>query len=294
MGHGIATCNGPEAGKRRGRHVWTNAKVADVMPQLDVYHLYDRLKTVLHAERFTAVRIPAVVELCIQAGVDLPEYPALRRTRPVKAIGRKLVEQDVSLYEFDDDDEFAFLDTEKRVADANNMEYQNEETVTDGESSQEDEEEEAAKYSSLSIDLATISTSELAERTLETWMTMRNGVKRLMKKYVVKVCGYCPEVHVGPKGHKVKDCGAFKHQWRAGQHGWQKATIDDFIPPKYVWHVNDLLSPRLENELKRYYGKAPAIVELCVQAGAPIPSEFKPMMRVDVVVPDITEMYNAV
>ena len=47
---------------------------------------------------------------------------------------------------------------------------------------EEDEEEEAAKYSSLSIDLATISTSELAERTLETWMTMRNGVKRLMKK----------------------------------------------------------------------------------------------------------------
>ena len=161
-------------------------------------------------------------------------------------------------------------------------------------SCEEDEEEEVAKHSSLSIDLATISTSELAERTLETWMTMRNGVKRLMKKYIVKVCGYCPEVHVGPKGHKVKDCGAFKHQWRAGQHGWQKATIDDFIPPKYVWHVNDLLSPRLENELKRYYGKAPAIVELCVQAGAPVPSEFKPMMRVDVVVPDITEMYNAV
>ncbi|KAL0340302.1 UNVERIFIED_CONTAM: APO protein 2, chloroplastic [Sesamum radiatum] len=37
------------------------------------YHLYDRLgKRISHEERFSVPRIPAVVELCIQAGVDLP------------------------------------------------------------------------------------------------------------------------------------------------------------------------------------------------------------------------------
>ena len=131
---------------------------------------------------------------------------------------------------------------------------------------------------------------ELASRTLQSWLDMRSGVARLMKKYSVHTCGYCPEVQVGPKGHKVRMCRATKHQQRDGQHAWQEATVDDLVPPGYVWHVvadpdggDD--PPPLANELKRYYGKAPAVVELCVQAGAPVPAAYRSMMRLDVVPP---------
>lgn len=42
-----------------------------------------------HEERFSIPRIPAVGELCIQAGVDLPEYSTKRRRKPIICIGKK-------------------------------------------------------------------------------------------------------------------------------------------------------------------------------------------------------------
>lgn len=122
---------------------------------------------------------------------------------------------------------------------------------------------------------------------------MKIGLKKLMKKYTVKACGYCSEVHVGPWGHNAKLCGEFKHQWRDGKHGWQDAIVDEVLPPNYVWHVEDPKGPPLRTALKRFYGKAPAVVELCLQAGAQIPAKYKPMMRVDIVVPDKEETHLA-
>jgi len=130
---------------------------------------------------------------------------------------------------------------------------------------------------------------KLAERTLKAYSTVRRGVKQLMRKYTVKACGYCSEVHVGPWGHNAKLCGAFKHQWRDGKHGWQDATLDEVVPPNYVYHVRDPEGPPLSGALRRYYGKAPAVVEVCVQAGAEIPDAYQPMMRLDVVIPDSEE-----
>lgn len=320
IGHELATCDGPESGKRRARHAWTRARPDDVFPSLDAYHLYDRLRTIYHTERKGAPRLPALVELCIQAGVEIREYPTLRRTRPVKALGRTIVEEkNAALFEFGDEVD-PYLDLEIRSALSKEEVGSTELDASEDEGSEAEDEhdldndvvdsqeelvsndqlEEAATVSRLldaNIDMTLLTSEEvahIAQMTLNTWETMRKGVKRLMDRYPVRVCGYCPEVHIGPRGHKVKICGAFKHQWRAGQHGWQKATLEDLIPPKYVWHVQDLQAPLLHNQLRRYYGKAPAVVELCVQAGAAIPEEFRPMMRIDVVVPEIDEIYNAV
>lgn len=134
-----------------------------------------------------------------------------------------------------------------------------------------------------------LTTSELSLMGLESLFEMRSGAVKLMKKYSVVTCGYCTEVQVGPKGHKVRMCKAAKHQFRDGLHAWQEATIDDLIMPNYVWHVRDLNGSALANEMKRYYGKAPAVVELCVQAGAPVPDQYASMMRLDVVSPDLDE-----
>ncbi|KAE8661960.1 hypothetical protein F3Y22_tig00113722pilonHSYRG00436 [Hibiscus syriacus] len=43
-------------------------------------------------------------------------------------------------------------------------------------------------------------------------------------------------------------------------------------------------------KVQRYYGKAPAVVELCVQAGAPVPDQYRSMMRLDVVPPERDEI----
>jgi hypothetical protein len=136
--------------------------------------------------------------------------------------------------------------------------------------------------------------SSLAVRTMEAWFAVRRGAGKLMSKYRVHVCGYCPELHVGPKGTKTCDCFAYKHQMRSGHHHWQEASIDDVVPPVYVWHLRDRCGPPLLTELRVFYGAAPAIVELCVQAGAPVPAQYKPMMRLDIAIPDADEIDKAV
>ncbi|KAG0497829.1 hypothetical protein HPP92_002520 [Vanilla planifolia] len=111
-----------------------------------------------------------------------------------------------------------------------------------------------------------------------------------MAKYAVRVCGYCPEVHVGCSGHKAQNCGAHKHQQRNGQHGWQRAVLDDLIPPRFVWHVPDG-GVELQRELRSFYGQAPAVVELCVQAGMDIPEKYSSTMRLDIGIPtDLKEV----
>ncbi|KAJ4958421.1 hypothetical protein NE237_025532 [Protea cynaroides] len=96
--------------------------------------------------------------------------------------------------------------------------------------------------------------------------TMRQGALKLMKKYSVRVCGYCPEVHVGASGHKAQN----------------SAVLDNLIPPRYMWHVPDVNGPLLQLELRSFYGQAPAVVEICVQGGAAVPEQYQPTMRLNI------------
>ncbi|KAH1262321.1 APO protein 3, mitochondrial [Glycine max] len=115
-----------------------------------------------------------------------------------------------------------------------------------------------------------------AVRGMKAWEKMRGGASKLMGKYAVQTCGYYPEVQVGPKGHRVRNCQAFKHQIRDGQ--------------LYVYHIRDDQHRKpLVNELKRYYGMLPAVVELFAQAGAPVDKNYASMMREDVVIPEMDE-----
>ncbi|KAH1061032.1 hypothetical protein GLYMA_02G188600v4 [Glycine max] len=110
-----------------------------------------------------------------------------------------------------------------------------------------------------------------AVRGMKAWEKMRGGASKLMGKYAVQTCGYYPEVQVGPKGHRG-------------------ATIDDLAPPVYVYHIRDDQHRKpLVNELKRYYGMLPAVVELFAQAGAPVDKNYASMMREDVVIPEMDE-----
>ncbi|MBA0718439.1 hypothetical protein Golax_006186 [Gossypium laxum] len=268
VGHEIRTCTGPKSGSRSATHVWRKGGVGDVIFFPKCFHLYDRVgkSRVVHDERHSAPRIPAILELCIQAGVDVENYPSKRRTKPVYSIEGRIVDFE-SVAGMDEMETNLFVenvdDTEVDVLRRDpNSELNAEDT----------------------------NLIELSTRTLDSWFEMIGGVRKIMEKYNVWTCGYCPEVQVGPKGHKVRMCRASKHQSRNGLHAWQEATINDLVGPNYVWHVHDLNGPPLRNDLKRYYGKAPAVVELCVQAGAPVPDQYRSMMRLDVVPPERDEV----
>ncbi|WOK92957.1 hypothetical protein Cni_G01649 [Canna indica] len=264
VGHQIQDCSGTGSEQRRNHHSWVKGSINDVLIPIESYHMFDPFgRRIKHETRFDYERIPAVVELCIQAGVDLPEYPSRRRTSPIRMLGKKVV------------DRGGYVEEPKPPRSENCMSVLAELDTY------------AAQFEQPPLPAS--DTRRLAERTLKAYSTVRRGVRQLMKKYSVKACGYCPEVHVGPWGHNAKLCGAFKHQWRDGKHGWQDATLDEVIPPNYVWHLLDPNGPPLRTSLRRYYGKAPAVVEVCVQAGAEIPESYKPMMRLDIIIPDSEE-----
>ncbi|KAK9748237.1 hypothetical protein RND81_02G045100 [Saponaria officinalis] len=267
VGHDIRSCTGPKSGLRSAMHVWRIGRLNDVIDFPRCFHLFDRVKypRVVHKERFDFPRIPAVLELCIQAGVDLEKYPAKRRTKPVYSIEGRIEDFEPQCNENVDD-------------------IENEEHKMTG------SEENQIHPSVLLNSEESNNRKELSIGTMTSWFEMISGVRKIMEKYSVWTCGYCPEVQVGPKGHKVRMCKASKHQSRDGMHAWQQATIDDLVGPNYVWHVRDPSGPPLCNNLKRYYGKAPAVVELCVQAGAPVPNQYRSMMRLDVVPPDRDEV----
>uniref|UniRef100_A0A2N9FLS4 APO domain-containing protein n=1 Tax=Fagus sylvatica TaxID=28930 RepID=A0A2N9FLS4_FAGSY len=257
VGHPFRSCRGQNTNIRKGLHEWTNAIVDDIVLPVEAYHLYDRLGIrIPHEERFSIPRIPAVVELCIQAGVNIRELPTKRRRKPIIRLGRK---------EFVDADESELPDPVPEVPEEPLLTE-----IPDSEIVVPSDEDDIVW---------------LAEETLQAWEKMRRGARRLMKVYLVRVCGYCPEVHVGPSGHKAQNCGAHKHQQRNGQHGWQAAVLNDLIPPRYVWHVPDVNGPPMQRELRNFYGQAPAVVEICTQAGAVVPDEYKPTMRLDVGIP---------
>ncbi|XP_065872446.1 APO protein 3, mitochondrial isoform X1 [Euphorbia lathyris] len=283
VGNEIRTCIGPGSGSRNGTHVWRRGGAHDVVFFPKCFHLYDRVgkPRVGHDERRSVPRIPAILELCIQAGVDLGKYPTKRRTKPVYSIEGRIVDFEQAIEKYDMGKKLDLEVVEPLVVDSG---FQ---TKFD----------EVSPNLKLEKDICHMNESngptnsrDLSIRTMESWLEMISGAKKIMERYSVLTCGYCPEVQVGPKGHKVRLCKATKHQARDGQHAWQEATIEDLVGPNYVWHVEDTNGPSLDNKSKRYYGKAPAVVELCVQNGAPVPDQYRSMMRLDVVSPNRDEV----
>ncbi|KAM6552396.1 hypothetical protein CsatB_002204 [Cannabis sativa] len=263
--HKIRTCDVPGSLTNKV-HTWTRGGVEHVLPVVESFHLYDRIgRAVSHNERLEVDRIPAIVELCIQAGMDIPEYPTRRRTCPVYSVAGRI------------------MDFEKK--------FPKEESLGEDIYAYGFWEKKSSTHHNKSIEFNSDNLNAIATRGMKAWETMRYEGSKLMEKYVAQTCGYCSEVQVGPKGHRVRDCQAFKHQMRDGQHAWQEATIDDIVPPVYVWHVKDFEREEpLEHSLSRYYGKLPAVVELFARVGARVGEQYSSLMREDVAVPELDEL----
>lgn len=74
-------------------HVWEKGGSKNVLPVVKSYHLYDKIgKAVSHNERLQVDKIPAIIELYVQAGVDILEYPTRRRKFPVYRVAGKMLD----------------------------------------------------------------------------------------------------------------------------------------------------------------------------------------------------------
>ncbi|XP_057814999.2 APO protein 4, mitochondrial [Cryptomeria japonica] len=241
IGHRIRTCRSYERGAKNVEHEWMEGSINDILIPVESFHLRNRFQTVIeHDEMLEYDRIPAIIELCIQAGAEIPEYLAKKTDNSFS--------ENALTYNFSDN-------TRDKVR----------QVLVN---------EERSQFSSPLLE----ELSDLARRTLYAWETMRLGAQRLMHVYPVKVCQFCPEVHVGPIGHKVQRCSLYKKVLK--EHKWKHANLDDLIPPRNVWHLRQQDAPPLLHKGRGYYGHAPAVVELCVQAGSGIPKKYICMMKI--------------
>lgn len=220
-GHLIQTCCGYRRRSKNRVHEWVSGGLTDVLVSVEAFHLHHMFQDVIkHDQRFDFDRVPAVVELCWQAGADL-------------------------------DDESLYSRIGDNVSGPDGIERLSREDLR-----------------------------MIANGTLKAWELLRSGVERLLLAYPTKVCKHCSEVHVGPSGHKARLCGVFKYESWKGAHFWQKAVVDDLVPQNIVWRQRPQDPPMLSNEGRDYFGHAPAVVELCSQAGAVIPSKYFCMMKI--------------
>lgn len=220
----IQTCCGYKRIGKNRVHEWVHGGLNDILVPVEAFHLHNMFQDVIkHQQRFDFERVPAVVELCLQAGADL---------------------------------------THKNF---------NSGSLTAGEFGGDVSGTESLSHDDLRV---------IANGTLKAWETLRSGVKKLLSVYPAKVCKYCSEVHVGPSGHRARLCGVFKYESWHGVHFWEKAKVDDLVPPKIVWRRRPQDPLVLLNEGRDYYGHAPVVVDLCSKAGAIIPSKYSCMMKV--------------
>ncbi|KAK9285636.1 hypothetical protein L1049_024834 [Liquidambar formosana] len=237
-GHLIQTCHGYKRYAKNQVHEWISGGLNDILVPVETFHLQNMFQDVIkHHQRFDLDRVPAVVELCWQAGAD----------------------------PYNDNLHVGGWKSDSMCGD-----------VVGAES------------------LSPHDMRLIAKGTLRAWEALRHGVQKLLLAYPAKVCKHCSEVHVGPSGHKARLCGVFKYETWHGTHFWKKAEVDDLVPSKLVWRRRPQDPPVLLDEGRDYYGHAPAVVDLCTQAGAIAPSKYFCMMKVQGLSAPVESNFEAV
>ncbi|OMO95678.1 hypothetical protein COLO4_15725 [Corchorus olitorius] len=224
-GHLIKTCCGYRRIGNSRVHEWVSGGVKDILVPVEAFHLHSMFQGVIkHDQRFDFKRVPAIVELCWQAGAHV-----------------------------------------------------NDETLNSGSLTADEDYGGVSGIESLSHEDLRV----IANGTLKAWETLRTGVQRLLLVYPAKVCKHCSEVHIGPSGHRARLCGVFRYQSWRGAHFWKNANVDNLVPPNNVWRRRPHDPVVLLDEGRDYYGHAPAVVDLCSQAGAVVPTKYLCMMKVN-------------
>nr|XP_043611440.1 APO protein 4, mitochondrial [Erigeron canadensis] len=93
-------------------------------------------------------------------------------------------------------------------------------------------------------------------------------VSTLLQVIPIWSCKFCPEVYIGEKGHAIKTCHGYKRHAKNKLHEWVVGGINDIIVPVDTFHLKNMFQEVIKHDQRFDYNRVPAVVELCLQAGA--------------------------
>lgn len=72
IGHEMKTCHSFKRNIKSREHIWIDGKFNDILVPVEAFHLQTMFQKIIkHDQRFDFDRVPAVLELCFQAGVEV-------------------------------------------------------------------------------------------------------------------------------------------------------------------------------------------------------------------------------
>ncbi|XP_024982490.1 APO protein 4, mitochondrial isoform X2 [Cynara cardunculus var. scolymus] len=99
------------------------------------------------------------------------------------------------------------------------------------------------------------------------------GVSILLQVIPIWSCKFCPEVYIGEKGHAIKTCHGYRRHAKNKVHEWIKGGINDIVVPVDTFHLHNMFQDVIKHEQRFDYKRVPAVIELCLQAGADLDEE---------------------
>ncbi|VFQ80463.1 unnamed protein product [Cuscuta campestris] len=108
----------------------------------------------------------------------------------------------------------------------------------------------------------------VAEEVLKFRALLYHGVSTLLQHFPVWACKYCQEVYVGESGHLIRTCGGYRRRSKNQLHVWTNATLDNILLPVQTFHLHNMFQNIIKHHERFDHDRIPAVVELCLQAGA--------------------------
>ncbi|WVZ87259.1 hypothetical protein U9M48_033928 [Paspalum notatum var. saurae] len=115
----------------------------------------------------------------------------------------------------------------------------------------------------------------VAEEVVRAREIVIEGVSRLLRVVPLQSCKFCPEIHIGAKGHEMKTCHGFKRMVKDRQHKWGPGNLNDILVPVQAFHLKNMFQDEIKHDQRFDFTRVPAVLELCHQAGADIPDEYR-------------------
>ncbi|XP_006341909.2 APO protein 4, mitochondrial [Solanum tuberosum] len=112
----------------------------------------------------------------------------------------------------------------------------------------------------------------VAEGVFKARTILYHGVSALMQRFPTWACKYCPEVYIGENGHLIQTCHGYRRRAKNQAHEWIRGSLNDILVPVEAFHLRTMFQNIINHQERFDYDRIPAVVELCLQAGA-IPSE---------------------
>ncbi|KAK3029311.1 hypothetical protein RJ639_038409, partial [Escallonia herrerae] len=74
------------------------------------------------------------------------------------------------------------------------------------------------------------------------------GVSTLLQIFPIWACRYCPELHIGEKGHLIRTCGGYRHGAKI-----QVYALSSFYAARTTWtqplHSSSIIAPLLQQQV---------------------------------------------